>query len=348
MAFLKNLHQLASLTTDQKEDLHSLGVHSLEQLISLHAIPELRSLLADHLQRYGEDLKQLIHEAAANIDASLHATLTTLVDHPTIHGALQPSSTHFSGMKLFKRIVHEPSLPVSVNLLDKLPPVYNQGVRNTCCAFVTSEIHDYCTGNTESFSQEYAYWYAKQLDGKPSMNGTYLKYTTQAVAEYGQCLESQWPYNPEQAPASSPPGVDEAAAPYKLQWTALKPTDVISIKKSLADGNLVGVSIPAYASWVKSQACWLSGAVTLPLPQEPSIGGHAICLAGYQDDSSYPGGGYFIFRNSWGNIWGYKCALGAGNGTIPYQYIADLTWECFTNRHDGESGEHYESVNHEE
>ena len=32
---------------------------------------------------------------------------------------------------------------------------------------------------------------------------------------------------------------------------------------------------------------------------EKMRGGHALCLAGYVDDSSYPGGGYFIARNSW-------------------------------------------------
>ena len=34
------------------------------------------------------------------------------------------------------------------------------------------------------------------------------------------------------------------------------------------------------------------------------VGGHAIIIVGYQDDLTYPGGGYFTVKNSWGPKWG--------------------------------------------
>lgn len=55
-----------------------------------------------------------------------------------------------------------------------------------------------------------------------------------------------------------------------------------------------------------------------------------MCLVGYQNDNSVPGGGYFILRNSWGTSWGYDCPYGAGNGTIPYKYIEEYCWEAWT------------------
>jgi hypothetical protein len=63
---------------------------------------------------------------------------------------------------------------------------------------------------------------------------------------------------------------------------------------------------------------------------EASVGGHAMCCVGYQDDANSPGGGFFILRNSWGTGWAYQSPYGAGYGTIPYAYIATQNWEAVT------------------
>jgi hypothetical protein len=44
--------------------------------------------------------------------------------------------------------------------------------------------------------------------------------------------------------------------------------------------------------------------------------GHAVVLVGYGRGPNYPGGGYFIFRNSWGEAWGDQ-----GYGYMPFDYI---------------------------
>lgn len=63
---------------------------------------------------------------------------------------------------------------------------------------------------------------------------------------------------------------------------------------------------------------------------EPAVGGHAVCLVGYQDTPDSPGGGYFILRNSWHTTWAYESPYGPGYGVIPYQYITNDAWEAFT------------------
>ena len=68
----------------------------------------------------------------------------------------------------------------------------------------------------------------------------------------------------------------------------------------------------------------------MPLSGDSQVGGHAVCLVGYQDSTSSPGGGYFILRNSWGTAWGSQCPYRPGYGTIPYQYIAQYNWEAYT------------------
>jgi hypothetical protein len=50
------------------------------------------------------------------------------------------------------------------------------------------------------------------------------------------------------------------------------------------------------------------------------LGGHAVPLIGYIDDSSQPGGGVFICENSWSTGWGYK-----GYFYLPYSVLRSKT-----------------------
>ena len=64
-----------------------------------------------------------------------------------------------------------------------------------------------------------------------------------------------------------------------------------------------------------------TGIVSLPLSTQNDdggvelldefVGGHAICIVGYEDDVDVPGGGHYIFRNSWGPKWASNSASGA-------------------------------------
>jgi hypothetical protein len=44
--------------------------------------------------------------------------------------------------------------------------------------------------------------------------------------------------------------------------------------------------------------------------------GHSVALVGYRRDSTFAGGGYFVFRNSWGGGWG-----DSGYGYMPFEYV---------------------------
>ena len=94
--------------------------------------------------------------------------------------------------------------------------------------------------------------------------------------------------------------------------------------------KLVTLSIPVYNSWYQSAETRRSGRITMRIGNEQAAGGHAVCLVGYQDTASSPGGGYFIVRNSWDTTWAYQSPYGGGYGTIPYQYIANDGWEAIT------------------
>ena len=51
-------------------------------------------------------------------------------------------------------------------------------------------------------------------------------------------------------------------------------------------------------------------------PNPPMFDGHSIDLVGFRESRSFPGGGYFVFRNSFGPSFGNK-----GYGFVSFQYI---------------------------
>jgi C1A family cysteine protease len=51
-------------------------------------------------------------------------------------------------------------------------------------------------------------------------------------------------------------------------------------------------------------------------PNPPMFDGHSIDLAGFRESRAFPGGGYFIFRNSFGTSFGNK-----GYGFVSFQYM---------------------------
>jgi C1A family cysteine protease len=46
--------------------------------------------------------------------------------------------------------------------------------------------------------------------------------------------------------------------------------------------------------------------------------GHSIAFVGFKTDSSFPGGGYLIFRNSWGKMFQED-----GYGYMPFKYAKE-------------------------
>jgi len=107
------------------------------------------------------------------------------------------------------------------------------------------------------------------------------------------------------------------------------PKDVGAMKTALAVRNSdVAFCVPVYNSWYRSPTVERTGQITMPLQGEQPVGGHCMCLVGYQDNPAYPGGGYFILRNSWGQGWAQHDPYGQGYGTIPYGYISGYATEA--------------------
>lgn len=99
---------------------------------------------------------------------------------------------------------------------------------------------------------------------------------------------------------------------------------ISDIKHALCNDHLVVFSIAIYESFENSVGS--DGIVPVPQANEQELGGHAMCIVGY-DDTLH--GGSFIVRNSWGTNWGDN-----GYCYMPYtmyKYIMDAWTVKFGN-----------------
>jgi Papain family cysteine protease len=233
------------------------------------------------------------------------------------------------------------SLPSSVNLISQLPnPVRNQGGRQTCVAHSTLVAYEHylkiAASKSLDLSEQFFYFAAVQRDGlshNPD-SGTTLTAGADGLEQAGVCEESVWPYNPTEIPGNAgqgpPPGPAASAA------AQLKPSKVIRIsatavddyKRVVASGRCTSFGVPIYGSFWNNPAAVATGRIKY-FPGEQPIGGHAMCIVGYEDDASDPalGGGRFIIRNSHGTAFGASSPFGPGHGTLAYSYIAKMAMD---------------------
>lgn len=321
--------------------LRAHAIEDSEQLLAIAAIPEARGYLADVVTQAGGDLDQIIADLHDGLPAFAVAAAESVPAVPLGQGALPPSpaiEAEMAQMAMHSAAVAAPpvGLPPSVNHALSMSPVRNQGSRGTCVAHAMGAVHEFYrrkSGTPQDYSEQFLYHRTKLIDGAPGACGTWQVKAAQVLNSAGQARESIWAYNPA-LPCNNngvEPGTAAAdAAAHRLQTIVLNPKDVGAIKAALANGSVVGFSVPCYSSWLNSAVTRNTGRITMRLGGEPVNGGHAMCAIGYQDDANSPGGGFFILRNSWGTGWGAVCPYGAGNGTIPYQYIANDGWEAVT------------------
>lgn len=239
--------------------------------------------------------------------------------------------------------------PASVRLTDRMQPIRNQGERGTCSAFASVAICEFAHGGKVSLSPQFLYWACKERDGNPHSDGTSLATVQESLDEAGVCEDRLWEYRSTprygddglldagQGPA--PKGAEGNACGYRRQCQALSPNAAAKYRRVLASGRPVVVGLMTFKSWTRNPVTEVTGRVFMPHMAETENGleiceegggGHAMCLVGYVDEETAPGGGYFIARNSWGTDWASECAEGAGHALIPYRYVEWFTVSAFT------------------
>ena len=224
----------------------------------------------------------------------------------------------------------------AVSLVDRFPRARDQGQRPTCVAFASVALLEYhlygASPKTKHHSEQFVYWASKDRDGIPNVDGTYVRTGRNVLKSQGACLDKTWRYSklPAATQGQGPPpaGAEEEAAQYK--WAdshSLSPKDPTGIRERLDDGRPVVLSVHTFDSW-DYPLTQNTGEIPMPFPGTPSDGGHAVCVVGYELQSAAPGGGVFIFRNSWGKTFGRTGRFGKGYGTLFFDYVRQYGLEA--------------------
>lgn len=213
----------------------------------------------------------------------------------------------------FRDLIYEPEergiLPESVDLRPGCPPIYDQGNLGSCTANAIAGHLDF---NRKKQGEEFIFpsrlfiYYQERLleNSVESDSGASIRDSVKVVKKFGACPEQEWPYEIDMFTVEPHDFCYEDAVKYEDLTYLRILQDELSMKSCLAEGYPFVVGVSVYESFEKS-----NGDVPIPKPSESLLGGHAICIVGYDKD-------YWIFRNSWGTSFGNE-----GYGTLPKEYL---------------------------
>ncbi len=207
-------------------------------------------------------------------------------------------------------------LPAKADLRPWACEIERQEATNSCTAQAGSsacEIWTARAGVKEDFSRNFLYWtlrdYSAKTRGKDA--GAYTRDVCKALADFGICRDSAWPWDKGVDLQPSDEAYDAAKAFRVGRYERIMAGQYKLLKSAIAKGYPV-----ILGQIIREPFFRISG----PLDSHPSQfilsdyinlpvrGHHAMLLVGYDDTK-----GYWIIENSWGEGWG-----DAGYVAMPY------------------------------
>jgi len=202
-------------------------------------------------------------------------------------------------------------LPTSVDLRKSCPAIYDQGELGSCTANAGVAARVMLDKIKVQLSRLFLYYQERVIEGDVSQDGgAQMRDIGKALSTYGVCPETDEPYNAAKFTVKPSATAVKDALAYKIKSYYSVP-DTNGIKQVLAlKAQPVLSGILVYESF-ESATVAKTGIIPMPAKKEKLLGGHAICIVGYDDSKSW-----FICRNSWGASWGDK-----GYFYLPYTYF---------------------------
>lgn len=219
--------------------------------------------------------------------------------------------------------------PDSVDLREKMPPVYDQKNLGSCTSMATAAALEYdrIIQGLEVWlpSRLFIYYNTRKLeDSVESDSGGTLRDSIKTVAKQGAPIETLWPYVEEKfADEPTPEAYTEAQHHTAIQYMRINNSDINELKRCLVAGFPFVFGMSVYESFESDEVA-KTGVIPMPKETEKMQGGHAVLGVGYKNETSC-----FICRNSWSSSWG-----DLGYFYIPYDYLTttDLADDFWTIR----------------
>lgn len=223
------------------------------------------------------------------------------------------------------------TLAPRVDLRQYCSPIEDQGNLGSCTGNSIAgqiELIDRKNGKNLDVSRLFIYYEERVLEGTVRFDaGAYIRDGIKVCYTKGAPLESLWPYAINKW-ATKPTTAAYTDALKRKVTGYQRCANFAAVKNALAAGNPVVIGFDVYESF---EGAWgdiphgQPNSGMMPMPNkftEQLLGGHAVCIVGYDDTLPVPGrsNGRFIVRNSWGTNWGDN-----GYFYMPYDVIKDTT-----------------------
>jgi hypothetical protein len=158
-------------------------------------------------------------------------------------------------------------------------------------------------------SPQFIYQNAVVLDGDSPANdpGASIRSAVQVLQKFGACPEKDEPFDPTKV------GIMPDAKAYAAALTYVAGSykglySLTDIRQCIASGFVFNLGFSVFESF-ESDAVAQTGLMPMPLSSEQFLGGHAVCVFGYDDKFVFPNTklkGALLIRNSWGSGWGHN------------------------------------------
>lgn len=246
-----------------------------------------------------------------------------MADYTTPDGRIlawrkEPEDARDYRFTTFKRV--EATMPVSVNLRDKLPEVFDQLQLGSCVANAVSSNAMFAARNQKRelvASRLFVYWNARKLIGETNKDeGCFIRDAFKTISKEGLPPERDWKYDPTKVFEMPHPLVYEVGRKTTAQeYLRLNGRNLAELKQCLSGGSPFVFGFNVYRSFFSS---WTE---TMPVPSatEMLLGGHAVLAIGYDDNRQA-----FLIKNSWGSDW-----KDGGHFWMPYQFITSTHCDDF-------------------
>jgi C1A family cysteine protease len=336
------LENFPQLGPELRTKLAALDIHEVEQLAEWLKITGEPNRIAEYLGMSTEDLMRVVDQPQSAFDLNTDLGSRSFVEQTQFGtGALEPDEEIKDRSDYPPLANWAPANRPYVNLIDNMPKIKRQDKRGTCVAFAAAAMIEHFIKAKEnleiSLSEQFLYRRMKMIDNRPSRCGTWLKTATVAIPTFGVCQDSIWRYRGDTScndHGSEPIDAQSDAVNTRFALNRLNPKNMDAIKTLLVHGYAVAFAVPIFELW-DSLHVQSRGHINLPTPgttPKKDIDGHpeyhCMCFVGYKDNDpmnkneyKYQGGGYFIFRNSWGPAWAPNSAFGPGYGSMSYRYM---------------------------
>lgn len=231
----------------------------------------------------------------------------------------------------------EPGNQAQVDLRPKVKSlqiaVRNQGARGTCSVHAMTFLLEYMYSTRRKLalhdlSEEYLNWAANVVT-KKNVDGDFFSNLDLGYQKLGIYLEQLVPYRATFDPNFKVPDAYVAIA---KTWERLQPEFIkhwnaeVGASRAQLDRVMallaadtpvaVGMWWPAPGSFAWRSVRGVPLIVTPTARRVDAVDGHSVALVGFRKDRAFPGGGYFIFRNSFGPGWG-----DGGYGYVSFEYL---------------------------